>query len=32
MKDTLVGIFTRINEVEECISDLEDRMVDISAT
>ena len=32
MKNTLHGISSRINEAEEWISDLEDRMVEITAT
>ena len=32
MKNTLEGINSRISEAEEWISDLEDRMVEISAT
>ena len=31
MKNTLEGINSRINEAEEWISDVEDRMVEISA-
>ena len=32
MKNTLEGIYSRITEAEECISDLEDRMVEFTAT
>ena len=32
MKNTLEGINSRITEAEERISDLEDRMVEITAT